>query len=366
MTVAMKAALVVVGGTLLSSKIASNRAGDPKGPIGSGTSPSLSPGEGAPFTPVEGSELKDFGDFEYTNMIEPEGEDQEQVLALLQQLGLDNGVMNAAYGGELEYKAGGGGIGSLMTPEELEEFLAAIGGAGKRPQMSDVIDFTSIAEPDLVDTMKAKPTTAEISRLLNSDHQRLLMQDETMNFANSLKPEIAEITPEFETDVPGVMTDELPLEQAPTGLLENANIGLINYAEANPEMFEAGIGAIGNVLTAALRDMPEQQGSNVRTQTLPGNAARRRNQLQNITPVGGSNVTFAKNGKVLQRPMFMPQGGPMNGPGGPKDDLIPVMASNGEYMLSKAAVDAAGNGSHAKGIAVLDKFNNMGNKRYGV
>ena len=358
MTVAMQAAMVVVGGTLLSGKIASNRAKDPKAAIGSGTSPSLSPGEGAPFTPVEGSELQDFGDFEYTNMIEPEGGDQEQVLALLQQLGLDNGVMNAAYGGELEYKAGGGGIGSLMNPEELEEFLAAIGGAGKRPQMSDVMDFTSIAEPDLVDTMKAKPTTAEISRLL--------MQDETMNFANSLKPEIAEIIPEFETAVAGVMTDKLPLEEVPTGLLENANIGLINYAETNPAMFTAGLGALTSVLTAALRDMPEQQGSSVRTQTLPGNAARRRNQLQNITPVGGSNVTFAKNGKVLQRPMFMPHGGPMNGPGGPKDDLIPVMASNGEYMLSKAAVDAAGNGSHAKGVAVLDKFNNMGNKRYGV
>jgi hypothetical protein len=69
--------------------------------------------------------------------------------------------------------------------------------------------------------------------------------------------------------------------------------------------------------------------------------------------------------QALQRPMFMPQGGQMRGPGGPKDDLIPVMASNGEYMLSKAAVDAAGSGSHAKGLARLDAFNKMGNKRYG-
>ena len=130
-------------------------------------------------------------------------------------------------------------------------------------------------------------------------------------------------------------------------------------------MFEAGIGAIGNVLMAALRDMPERKGSQVSTRTLPGNAARRRNQLQNITPLGGSSVTFAKEGKVLKRPMFMPQGGVMNGPGGPRDDLIPVMASNGEYMLSKAAVDAAGGGSHAKGVANLNKFNDMGNKRYG-
>ena len=31
----------------------------------------------------------------------------------------------------------------------------------------------------------------------------------------------------------------------------------------------------------------------------------------------------------------------------------------------KAAVDAAGGGSHAKGLARLDAFNKMGNKRYG-
>lgn len=341
MTVAMKAALVVVGGTLAAGKIASNRAKDPKAAIGSGTSPSLSPGEGAPFTPVEGSELKDFGDFEYTNMIEPEGGDQEQVLALLQQLGLDNGVMNAAYGGKLEYKAGGGGIGGLMTPEELEELLTSIGGAGKRPEMSDVIDFTSIAEPDLADVMEQQ------------------IMDKTM---------IEDFNPIMQnpSDLIAGITPEVSMEEVPTGLLENANIGLENFATDNPAMFNAGLGALTSVLTAALKDMPEQKGSQVSTRTLPGNAARRRNQLQNITPIGGSSVTFAKEGKVLKRPMFMPHGGPMNGPGGPKDDLIPVMASNGEYMLSKAAVDAAGNGSHAKGVAVLDKFNNMGNKRYGV
>jgi hypothetical protein len=124
-------------------------------------------------------------------------------------------------------------------------------------------------------------------------------------------------------------------------------------------------GAITKVLSAAFMDAPEQKGSMVRTQTLPGNSNRRRDNLSNIQPIGGSKVTFANEGTALKRPMFMPQGGQMRGPGGPKDDLIPVMASNGEYMLSKAAVDAAGNGSHAKGLARLDAFNKMGNKRYG-
>ena len=339
MTTAVTAALVAVGGTLLAGKIQSNRAKDPKAAIGSGTSPSLSPGEGGQYTPVAGSELQDFGDFQYENMTEPEGGDEEQLLAMLQQMGMDGGVVNAAYGGELEYKAGGGGIGDLLQPEQLDKLLAAIGGAGERPNM-DVIDFTSVAEPDLADIMVAQ-----------------LAED-----PNNL---ITNFTPEFETDVSGVMTDELSLEEVPTGMLENAKIGIENYAVDNPEMFSAGLGALTDVLMAALADNPERKGSNVRTQTLPGNASRRRSQLQNISPIGGSSVTFAKNGSALQRPMFMPQGGAMNGPGGPKDDLIPVMASNGEYMLSKAAVDAAGNGSHAMGIANLNKFNDMGNKRYG-
>jgi hypothetical protein len=132
-----------------------------------------------------------------------------------------------------------------------------------------------------------------------------------------------------------------------------------------PEIFNAGIQSLSKVLSAAFMDAPEQKGSTVRTQTLPGNSARRRSTQMNIQPIGGSKVTFANQGQALKRPMFMPQGGQMRGPGGPKDDLIPVMASNGEYMLSKAAVDAAGNGSHAKGLARLDAFNKMGNKRYG-
>ena len=66
---------------------------------------------------------------------------------------------------------------------------------------------------------------------------------------------------------------------------------------------------------------------------------------------------------ILARPMF--KGDPVVGPGGPKDDIIPVLASDGEFMLSKAAVDHAGGGNHELGIARLKAFNNKGNQRYG-
>lgn len=144
------------------------------------------------------------------------------------------------------------------------------------------------------------------------------------------------------------------------------------YNSLDPETQEALMGGgekVGSALfERVLSGERERPGSIVSTQTLPGNSSRRRAAQMNIKPIQGS--VRAADGGVLDRKMFQPSketymGGPMNGPGGPKDDLIPVMASNGEYMLSKAAVDAAGDGSHAMGIARLDAFNERGNKRYG-
>ena len=337
--VAMFAAML--GSSLIAGKVASNRAKDPKGPIGGGTAPSIQPGEGGGFTPVAGSEVQDFGDFEYENMIEPEMTDEEQLAMLLQQLGVneEGGVVNAAYGKVLE-KAKGGGIGSLMDFDELKKLMGDIDFMSERPSSGEIIDFTSIAEPDLADVMEQQIM------------DKAMMEDFNPIMQNS-------------SDLVAGVTPEASIEEVPTGL-ENTMLGINEYAEANPNVFNALTGGIIDIIMAATRDMPEQKGSQVMTKTLPaGNAARRRNQLQNIIPLGGSSVTFADKGQVLKRPMFMPHGGTIHGPGGPRDDLVPVMASNGEFMLSKAAVDAAGGGSHAKGVANLNKFNEMGNRRYG-
>ena len=138
------------------------------------------------------------------------------------------------------------------------------------------------------------------------------------------------------------------------------------FYSLDPEMQEvllAGGEKVGIAgLTRLVSGKKEKPGSLVSTQTLPGNSNRRRETLK-IKPIAGSS--FADGGGILDRPMFMPHGGAMHGRGGPKDDLIPVMASNGEYMLSKAAVDQAGDGSHPMGIARLEAFNNAGNRRYG-
>ena len=321
MAMYLTAAAVAVGGQLLAGKIASNRANDPKAAIGSGTAPSLQPGGDIQVSAVEGSQVQDFGDFENSNIAESdEMTEQEQLLVMLQQAGFDaDGLASLAFGGPVQYKANGGGIDALLKQLGIDvESLTA-------PSLEGVVDFTQTEPMD-----PYSPDALEIS------------MDQ-----NQLKPSIDDM------QIPEIGQEQTMMQQ------------VSNYAGENPEMFNAGIGAIGKVLSAALSDVPERKGSIVSTQTLPGNSARRRSTQMNIQPIGGSKVTFANEGTALKRPMFMPNGGQMRGPGGPKDDLIPVMASNGEYMLSKAAVDAAGNGSHAQGLARLDAFNKMGNKRYG-
>ena len=315
-------AAITVGGNLLAGKIASNRQNDPKAAIGSGTAPSLQPGADIQVTPVEGSAVQDFGDFESENMARSEEmSKQEQLLAYLASQGIspeEFGIMGAAMGGPL-YKANGGGIDALLKKLGIDvESLTA-------PSLEGVVDFTKIEPVD-----PSSPDALEIS------------MDE-----NQLKPSIDDLV------VPEIGQEQTMLQE------------MSNFAAQNPEMFTTGLGTLSKVLGAAFADPPKRKGSIVSTQTLPGNSARRRSAQMNIQPIGGSKVTFANQGTALKRPMFMPKGGQMRGPGGPKDDLIPVMASNGEYMLSKAAVDAAGGGSHAKGLARLDAFNKMGNKRYG-
>ena len=261
----------------------------------------MNPGDASNFSPVQGSEVKDFADFSFEDPTKPNtssAPDEEQLLQMLMEAGINPeelGIAGLALGGPLK-RAGGGGIGSLLSMLDIEL-------------------------PEIIDPQEFITGPLETLGINAKDKINTKMQ------------------------------------------------GLESFAEENPEMFKVLVDA--GVLTGKnLMNKPkEQKGSIVSTNTLPGNAARRRSQFDKITPLGGSEITFAKEGSALNRKMFMdnqmPDGGAMHGPGGPKDDLIPVMASNGEYMLSKAAVDAAGGGSHAKGIANLEKFNNMGNRRYG-
>jgi len=63
-----------------------------------------------------------------------------------------------------------------------------------------------------------------------------------------------------------------------------------------------------------------------------------------------------EEGSVLGRKLFI-QGGEVDGPGGPKEDLVPIWASDQEYVVSEKGVRNMGGGDFEKGIAALDKIN---------
>ena len=274
------AALISAGTAAVTSKYASNIRNDPKAAIGSGTAPALQPGPEIQIAPVGGTEVQDFGDFGSENMIEPENlTEEEKLMAMLQESGVNlEGLASMAYGGSVQKKNTGGGILDILDPnnlkqiEEIKAMIAQLSGrppeAGTRPDLG--VDFESgiVENPSLADTME--------NQIVNN---------------NTTKAEVlAGIDPDYSQDVGDqTMFDEINY-----------------YAEENPEIFNAGLGALTKVLSTLATDQPEQAGSMVRTQTLPGNSNRRRNNLSNITPIGGSKVTFANKGTALKRPMFMP------------------------------------------------------------
>ena len=337
MTMAQIAIAVAVN--VASGAISRKIAGDPEQPkqIGSGTSPSLSPGPSMEVAPVEGSQVQEFGDFTLDNMSEPESAaEAEYILQALTEAGIDPntlseyGIAGMSVGGYLN-RAKGGGLSSLLSEkgadEDFLDFLRRIGViAGDRPEIT-----SDILKVDFSETEQPKPEDL---------------------FEKSMFADFQGASPE--APLPKFRDYNVTPTVHPPGTFEDPEPNVFEKSQAWTALFNRLFG-----------DDEKPKGSMVKTQTLPaGNSNRRRSALE-ITPIGGSSVSFADGGSVLKRPMFMPSGGAMYGPGGSKDDLIPVMASNGEYMLSKAAVDAAGDGSHAQGLARLDTFNKMGNMRYG-
>jgi hypothetical protein len=90
----------------------------------------------------------------------------------------------------------------------------------------------------------------------------------------------------------------------------------------------------------------------------PTHAGRssQQNRGRNVSfnPIAGSS--FRDGGRLLGRELYL-GGGEIDGPGGPREDLVPVWASDDEYVVSADAVERIGNGDHAAGISTLDRIN---------
>ena len=70
-------------------------------------------------------------------------------------------------------------------------------------------------------------------------------------------------------------------------------------------------------------------------------------------------IGMEDGGSVLGRKMFL-SGGEVDGPGGPREDMVPIWASDKEYVMSHNGVKRMGGGDFEQGIAALDKVNKNG------
>lgn len=86
--------------------------------------------------------------------------------------------------------------------------------------------------------------------------------------------------------------------------------------------------------------------------TTPG--GRPRNQYTgDITKYGyGPSFNFFDPRQMVQ----MAEGGSVRGPGGPKDDKIPAMLSDGEFVIPTDVVNALGNGNNDRGAGALHQM----------
>jgi hypothetical protein len=185
-------------------------------------------------------------------------------------------------------------------------------------------------------------------------------------------PEVKELTGEA-ADKGLAEIDKLSVTDAGEPILENYNAKLVDasgnpllpegssrmerfqkYLEDNPKVAEGLLDLgkvagreIGSALTRGdTKRKPSFRAPRPRFQ--PGRVRTQR--------IGMAEGGKPEEGSVLGRRLFI-QGGEVDGPGGPKEDLVPIWASDSEYVVSEKGVRNMGDGDFEKGIAALDKIN---------
>ena len=157
-------------------------------------------------------------------------------------------------------------------------------------------------------------------------------------------------------DTPRTITAPRPRFQA--GQVRNRPIGM-NTGGAAAAGLDVNMGllsilnALGGILGNELisEDDTEKLVAAVKAKNQPTSRV-------NLNP-----IEMEDGGTVLNRKMFL-EGGEVDGPGGEKEDLVPIWASPNEYVVSADAVRRMGGGDLQQGIATLDRIN-FGDEQYG-
>jgi len=127
------------------------------------------------------------------------------------------------------------------------------------------------------------------------------------------------------------------------------------YLEDNPAAASALTSSgtdIAKLVGAAIGGRDKDRKTSFRAPR-PRRLSPRQIRTQRIGMAAGGKP---EEGSVLGRRLFI-QGGEVDGPGGPKEDLVPIWASDSEYVVSEKGVRNMGGGDFEKGIAALDKIN---------
>lgn len=152
--------------------------------------------------------------------------------------------------------------------------------------------------------------------------------------------------------------------------------GAFRVAMADPTTIAAPIAmGLSSAMSPTMPAMPVQQRDpryqgDYQRERLPGARERRRmtdEEFANYGLRGGEFAFFTPNNDRRASPPSLgapglgayrgyAQGGKIEGPGDGMHDAIPIMASDGEYMIPADVVSALGRGSTNGGASVLDRF----------
>ena len=210
------------------------------------------------------------------------------------------------------------GIGSLNVEQYRDAIDAPLyASQGTRGGVSDALQRLTAGEISLQEYMLE----------INPQQRQELMTTLSDN------SDITKFTP----PVPDAPVPETPQQPKETTRTEKLSAGA-DIAQ--------GIAAIVNMFTAGKYDKAVSKA--------PKYKAPKPTEIQGVGGIGMND-----GGTVLNRKLFL-GGGEVDGIGGERDDLVPIWASDKEYVVSANGVWRMGGGNHARGIAALDEINNNG------